>query len=235
MKQRTQATLTCIFIFATALALSFAGTTKMPRADAKKKSEATLTKPSIPIPDPPGTVNGRESPELIPDRVGFMLLFRFISEVNGENEKRAVREFVRRQMGLGRQPEINCPPPSGSGATNIPSFGSEEEDIDALIAAAESFHRQVAHLDGQAKAIKDQSWPNPTPEVMARLTLLQKQKEALADRVIATLGTKLSPAGLNRVSHHVNRRIKHLTKKFKGPQTLPGGAGWRPHAPKQHH
>lgn len=234
MKQKKRIALACISSFVASLALIFVGTTTILTASTTKEPILPSSQKNNPITNLEGTVNERENSGLIPDRVGFMLLFRFISEVNGDVEKKAMREFVRRQIGLGEQPAVNCPAPSGSSVTSNVSIGTEEEDIDTLITAAESFKRQVAQLDSQAKGIKDQFWPNPSPEVMGNLTLLQKQKEALADRTIATILTKLSPAGLNRVVSHVNHRVKPLTKRFPGPRTLPGGEGWKPHSPTQH-
>jgi hypothetical protein len=184
-------------------------------------------------PDPPGTIDGAKSPKMIPDRVAYMLLFRFISNHRkNETEEKQIREYVR-QLGLGKQ--RRCPPSVAPEDCSLPDVGSEDADIDALITAAESFQQRVSVLDAQAKEIKDRTWPNPSPETMAQLTLLQEQKEALADEIIASLPRRLSPGGLQRVVQHINKRLKHLTKRFPGPPSLPNGLGWKEHSPKHRH
>lgn len=183
-------------------------------------------------PDPPGTIDGAKNPEMIPDRIAYMLLFRFIStHRKNETEQKQIREYVR-QIGLGKQ--HRCPQSVVPDDCSLPNVGAGDSDIDALIAAAESFQQQVSVLDAQAKDIKDQTWPNPSPEVIAQLTLLQRQKETLADEIIASLPSQLSPGGLQRVIHHINQRVKHLTKRFPGPLSLPGGPGWQEHLPNYH-
>jgi hypothetical protein len=183
-------------------------------------------------PDPPGTIDGAKNPEMIPDRVAYMLLFRFISNHRkNETEQKQIREYVR-QIGLGKQ--RRCPPSVTPEDCSLPDVVSNDSDIDALIAAAESFQQRVSVLDAQAKEIKDRTWPNPRAEVMAQLTSLQRQKESLADELIASLSSRVSVAGLQRLSKHINQRIKHLTKRFPGPPSLPDGHGWREHSPKRH-
>lgn len=184
-------------------------------------------------PDPPGTVDGARNPEMILDRAAYMLLFRFISNhQKNENEKKQIREYVR-QTGLGRQ--HNCPESIAPADCSLPNVGVGDNDIDALLAAAAAFQQRVSVLDAQAKDIKDRTWPNPSPETMAQLTLLQEQKEALADEIIASLPRRLSPGGLQRVVQHINKRLKRLTKRFPGPPSLPNGLGWKEHSPKHRH
>jgi len=183
-------------------------------------------------PDPAGTVDGATKPEMIPNRVAYMLLFRFISN-HRENEakEKQIREYVR-GIGLGKQ--HRCPPHIAPDDCSLPNVGSGDSDIDALIGVSESFQQRVSILDAQAKNIKDRTWPNPGPEVWEQLTLLQQQKEILTDEIIASLPSRLSAGGLERVIKHINQRVKHLTKKFPGPSSLPNGPGWQEHQPKHH-
>lgn len=228
--------ITVLFIFvvisAIALAAATSGYVNSPSNKTLIVSKSTTApKPEKPQ-DPPGTIDGLKTPEAIPDRVAYMLLFRLISNRQGENADRRVRSYVR-QMGLGKQPQISCPPSNALEQNDYVTVGSEEADIDVFIAAAELFKQRVSVLDNQAKEIKDRTWPNPSKEVTDQLTVLQRQKEAIADEIIASLPNRLSNGGKEVIARHINLRVKRLTKKFPGPPSLPNGAEWQ--SSKMHH
>jgi hypothetical protein len=174
-------------------------------------------------PDNPGTINGAVNPELIPDQAAYSVLFRFIANRQTDDEKSRIRAYIR-QMGLGDQKCRSCP------LSSEPS----DKDIDALIAAAEVFQQRVGVLDRQVKEIKDRNWPNPSKEVMAQLTVLQRQKEVIVTEIVASLPGKLSADALEKVHRHTNERIKRKMKIVPGPANPPGGPGWRTHEPRRH-
>ena len=75
-----------------------------------------------------------------------------------------------------------------------------DDDINALLVAADEFVARVGVLDRQAKEIKDRHWPNPSAQVMETLRQMQSQKESIAD---------LQPERTHRVWLRQQRRV-HL-------------------------
>ena len=172
--------------------------------------------------DPPGAINGAKNPELIPTHVAYSTMFRMLSNRRTAAERNSIRTYVRQIIGLGKQNQCHgC----------RPSTGVSDTDLDALLAAAEEFHQRVSVLDAQAKEIKDQTWPNPSPEVMARLTALQQEKEEIIAQIAASLPRRLSAGGVERVLRHVNEHVKSHTTLTPTPPSPPGGSSWQ----HQHH
>jgi hypothetical protein len=167
--------------------------------------------------DPPGTINGAVTPQLIPDRVAYILLLRLIAD-RPDSERGVTRDYIR-HVGLGRQDCLDCPETAIS-----------DDDIDALLITAKEFQRRVEVLDAQAQRIKDENWPNPSAETMARLAKLERQHDAISDEIIASLPRRLSAGGLIRLRQHVAQRMKRNIKIYAGAVTPPGqgGEGWQP-------
>lgn len=169
--------------------------------------------------DPANSISGRKNPELIPDNVAYSTLFRMISNRRTEEEKYAIRAYLRQVVGLGRQCE-KCHQPAGT----------EDEDIDALLAAAEEFYQRVNVLDQQATALKDRNWPNPGPAALAELNELQKRQESLIGDAVASLPRRLSARGLQRVIQHVNGHVKQHITLTPAPSSPPYTQAWRHHS-----
>jgi hypothetical protein len=165
--------------------------------------------------DLPGTIDGAKNPELIPDAVAYSAIFRLLSNRRTEDEVIKARAYVK-QMGLGKHNCRACPP----------AIDTPESDVDALLAAAEEFYQRISVLDQQVAEIKDRTWPSPTAAIMAQLAGLQQQREAVATQVAASLPTRLTPEGMQRVSKHINEHVKQRLKLVPEPTTPPGGEGW---------
>lgn len=177
-----------------------------PVSSGNKPREQRQTRP-----DPPGTIDGATNPEMIPDSTAYRLLFKVLAGRQTENEKIKVQHYLRQS-----QP------------------GLKDEDINALLAAADEYQAHVGLLDKQAKEIKDRHWPNPAPDVMENLRRLQEQKEARVQQVIASLQHRLSADGLRSIERHIHERVKRRVKISPDAQSPPGGAGWAP-GPAKHH
>ena len=170
-------------------------------ANSPKTNPAAAQQPArAPAIDPPGTVNGATSPDMIPDRVAYSLVFRLISSQHGDEARQRIRSYVR-QLGLGKK---TCE------TSTLP--GSDESDIEAFLAAADEYGQRVGILDRQVKEIKDRNWPNPSPQVMLQLEQLQKRKEAIADEIINSLSRRISKDGLMAVRTSIGDRVKHRVK-----------------------
>ena len=163
-------------------------------------------------PDPPGTINGAVNPELIPDRTAYILLLRLLAGRHTEEEKISMKYYLRRD-----RPNLT------------------DEDINALLVAADEFVARVGVLDRKAKEIKDRYWPNPPAHVMETLRQMQSQKELIADQVISSLSGRLSRGGLRDVHAFVNERVKSRTKINESAKSPPGGPEWQPRTPKDDH
>lgn len=153
--------------------------------------------------EPRGTIDGARNPELIPDHVAYLLMFRFIAGGQTAGTRERIEPYIR-QIGLGDQECSSCP--------RRRNFEDRDADINALLAAADEFQQRVGALDNQVIEIKRRNWPNPSPEVMAQLTRLQRQKEAIVMEIMASLPGRLSAEGMDRLRVHINERVKRRIK-----------------------
>lgn len=150
--------------------------------------------------NPPNTINGATNPELIPDHVAYSLLFRFLANRENEGDKKAIRAYIR-QMGLGKKKCKDCE-----------ASETQDTDIDSLLAVAEEFNRRVAVLDRQAFNLRVNNQSPRSPQVMAQLADLQRQKEALVEEIIASLPQHLSVDAMKEMRNHINERVKRKIK-----------------------
>jgi hypothetical protein len=161
-------------------------------------------------PDKPGTINGAQAPDLIPDRTAYLMLFRLLAGRNSEVEKNRAKAYIRQIYGCTKCSKLS---------------DKEQEEIDSnlegLLAAVEEFDREVKVLDQQAKAIKDQSWPNPSSSVMAELTRLQAEKEKLIDKTVTSLSKRLTLGGRAKLKQHIDQQVKRKIKLVPSPQSPP--------------
>ena len=163
--------------------------------------------------DRPGTINGAVNPELIADHVAFLVIFRMVADRKTAEEKSRIRPYIRRLLGI-KCP--SCGPPDESTGRTVEM---DEADIDAVVAAAEEFHREVSVLDKKVEEIKWRSWPDPGASAMGQLKRLQAQKEAIALRCAASLRSRLTPASQENFNKEVNGHIKRRIKLTPGPQS----------------
>ena len=154
--------------------------------------------------DQPGTINGKEHPELIPDYVAYAMLFRVIANRPEESAQRSIRTYVKQIFQCSQ-----C---------NNPPGASSDGDIDALLAVAEEHHRRISVLDTQAAKIKGRSWPEPAPEVLAKLTQLQAQNDALTADIASSLPAHLSGRGMENLQRYIVEHVKPAIKIVPGPQ-----------------
>lgn len=139
-------------------------------------------------PDPLGTIDGATNPEMIPDHVAYMLIFRTIATPQGTDFEKARSRAWAKFSGL------------------------DEGEAYKLIEAANEFVTQVKPLDQQAHEIKNRSWPNPDASVMAQLTALQARKEALVANIITSLPNRLGELTAEKLHQHVSDNLKRKMK-----------------------
>lgn len=151
------------------------------------------------------SINKNKNPETISDIVAFSLFFRFIAGNQDAEAKKRIRSYVK-QIGLGKCKACSIEANKDRGT---------EQDLNALISAADEFQRRVSILDSQAVEIKSNNQPNP--QVTVQLKQLQIQKEAIVAEIVSSLPYKLTNTGLDKVRQHVNERVKK-TSTLKAEQ-----------------
>jgi hypothetical protein len=83
-------------------------------------------------------IDGSKNPEQIPDHVAYGMVFRLLANRTNESEKQSVRAYIN-QLGLGAKKCIAC----GGDARDE----TADPEIDALLAAAETYNQQVSSFD----------------------------------------------------------------------------------------
>jgi hypothetical protein len=142
----------------------------------------------------PNISGNKTNPADNPDRLAFMLLFRFLSnplQSQDEKVRKQSRAYLK-QVPLGKK---RC-------ATCSDADPTEDVDANALIGVANEYQLRVKVLDERAVRLKQQNQRNPIPNLREQLIDLQRQKEALADELIASLP--------RRLSNHANLELKRL-------------------------
>ncbi|MGI8787883.1 MAG: hypothetical protein ACR2HG_09005 [Pyrinomonadaceae bacterium] len=168
------------------------------------KTEGTISTTAEPKLQNSSSTNNQANPDDIPDRLAYMLLFRFLSnssQSQDENVRRQARVYLKRTP-IGRQSCNTCAVPDPAA----------EADISVLIAAANEFQQRVDILDQQATRLKRQNRVNPNPNITAQLAQLQQRKEALADTIIAALPGRLSNEGRQGLQRFIREYVKRGIK-----------------------
>ena len=140
------------------------------------------------------TINGAGNPDVIPDCVAYEFFFRSLVTSPSEGDKGQGRiEAFARQAGL------------------------RDSQINALLIEAKAFYREINAFDRQVRAIKDQTWPDPPPDVWVRLRDIQKQKEAAiieqSNAILARRGAEAGAKLANFINDYVKRRVKGYSAK----------------------
>lgn len=196
-------------------------TKKPSEVGAAPAEPANRARQEQPADDDPYVTDGEKHPERIPDHVAYSLLFRMIANRKTDEEKGRIRAYLA-EAGLGKSGCPTCPKMQPQDASR-----GTDADADALIAAAEEYHRRVGVLDRRAKELKQRGKAEAIPNVKGQLTALQRQKEVLVIGIVNSLSARLSANGLEKVRQHVNERVKRKVKIRTEPgrpdQPNPGG------------
>ncbi len=160
---------------------------------APGRTIALASAPATPD-NPPGTIDGSVTPQLIPDSTAYQLFFNFFS-----NRTASERGKLQAYCNKATLASLN---------------------LDSILAAAAYYQQLVAPVDAQAQAIRDGN-PHATAQdaalVNAQFAHLQAQREALVTAVIAKLPDFVGPDGAVAIRQHIDGRIKPRTKIVPGP------------------
>jgi len=190
MKIRIHAVVS-LFVVLAGGAVIGAGVGKSPGYNSQDKVHPTQHTPEQP---PPILVDGSLTPDAIPDRIAYEFFFTSIYTPSHANEiERKNARALARLSGL------------------------DDTKVDWLLQSAIDLRQKLNLLDSQAAELKDRHWPYPSNEVLNRLDVLQKEKEAMFDEVIARLPRVFGGDGQQLLS----QRIIEIKKKVKVYQQIP--------------
>jgi len=150
--------------------------------------------------DPPGTIDGAKTPELIPDETALALLFRALNE-----PEQATDLQRQRSRALVR------------------SAGLDEADTENLFRLARKFNSEIAILDGKAAQIHTKRSIDaavagrpllaviPSSDDGRALTSLNQDRKQTTGRILLELQTTMSLNGASEFG----RYLQNLKRKIK--------------------
>lgn len=202
MKVKLMAVL-LIAVLASALAMTTASSNT-------SKNLAVAKAPTIkPLPqDPAGTTDGATQADMIPDRVAYSLLFRFLSGRSTEAEKHRARAYVKMIFG--------CKDCDSKKETDEEKAATAAE-IEAFFSIASDFERNVAALDHQARETKGSPGTKLDKKAKDKLVNLKKQKDTFVDSLVASLPSRLGASGVAKLRRYIKEEFKKKIKMGPAP------------------
>lgn len=206
--------LTAVLLF-TIVASTLAITTAS--SNTSKNPVVSKAPATTPLPqDPTGTIDGATQPDMVPDRVAYSLLFRFLSGRNTEDEKNRARAYVRMIFGC-KDCRTEKETPEQKAAA--------QAEVEAFLSIAADFEKHVSALDRQARETKGPVGAKPDVEARKKLGQLKKQKDSFVDGLVASLPSRLGASAVAKLRRYMKEEFKQKVKI--GParrQTAPAGA-----------
>src|SRR5262245_16184133 len=144
-------------------------------------------------PDPPGTIDGKQNPQAIPDHAAYGAVLRMLMpRQNSDFERRRALAWAR-------------------------IAGLDEAAANELYAMATEFGRRIEPVDRQLTKVKNRStWPDPDEQTKQQLNELNMQKEQIVVELTASLATKMGVSGADKLQRYVNEKVKRKMKIVPG-------------------
>lgn len=169
-----------------AIALIGVGIARAGRGQNIHASHGVQGQTQIALPSP--IADGATNPDAVPDLIAYEILLNSIAEGNGAGELDRLRADV-----LAKQTKLSA------------------EKVELLKQHASNFQLEIRALDTEVEELKKAHWPKPSPAVMNQLAALQKQKEAILDRVIHAYLARLS----DEEKQQFNARLMEIKRNVK--------------------
>ncbi len=134
------------------------------------------------------TVSGENNPQLIPDRIAYLIVFRLLGSYENETEHKRLRGFVKQNLGI-----------------------TDHKEIEAVFRLADDFKQRVSPVENQINLIKDRYHPSHSPfskDDRKELEELKKDKEKIVDDLIADIPSRLSADGKDKLHRNIQERVK---------------------------
>ena len=144
--------------------------------------------------DPPGTIDGSSTPQLIPDVAAYELFFDFFSN-RAPNERGKLQAYCNQTALAG-------------------------VDLDSIFAVVNYYQQQVAPINAKAQAIRDSNRGLTMQDAMlvnAQLAPIAAEKAAVVQEMIAKIPNFVGAAGALAIRQHIDGRMKPHTKIVPGP------------------
>ncbi len=143
--------------------------------------------------DPPGTIDGSSTPQLISDVVAYELFFDFFSN-RAPNERGKLQAYCNQTALAG-------------------------VDLDSIFAVVNYYQQQVAPINAKAQAIRESNRGLTMQDAMLvneQLAPIAAQKAAVVQEVIAKISNFVGAAGALAIRQHIDGRMKPHTKIVPG-------------------
>ncbi len=196
-------------LMAVLLIAAIASTLAMTTASSNTSKDLAVAKaPTImPLPqDPAGTTDGATQADMIPDRVAYSLLFRFLSGRHTEEEKNRARAYVRMIFGCK-----DCE------SQTEEQKAATAAEIEAFFSIASDFERNVGALDHQARETKGTPGTKLDKKAKDKLVNLKKQKDTFVDSLVASLPSRLGASGVAKLRRYIKEEFKKKIKMGPAP------------------
>ncbi|SRR6266851_3652320 len=188
-----------LFIFLGLAVISTAAFVAAPKGNTEH-STSSITAPkdgtaqaATLLQDPPGTIDGAITPELIPDDVAYSLFFNFLAGRGTEKEKNSLRAYMQ-QVQLG------------------------DIDLEALISTSQEYQNALNNIDTQQSALARANHQD-LRGIETQLNELQQRRLVLLNEKVQSLPNRLGKTGAANIQRHVMEYIKRKVKIIPGPMT----------------
>jgi hypothetical protein len=164
------------------------GSTATPQTETVASTDQTAPVTA----DPPGTIDGAKTPDLIPDDVALRMIVLAVAEPTDASDEAKERARAK-----------------------IAPIGFSEEDAAAFLNLLAEYQDQVDAVDKQVAEVYERTpIPDPASTVYKQLLDLGKQKDRLTNDNVAAIPAKLSQDGLLMLS-------AYLPEAKKGMKIIP--------------
>jgi len=168
--------------------------TKTPAPEAAPRPILRAT-PEL-IQDPPGTIDGAVTPDLIPDDVAYALFFKFLAGRRTVEQKSSLRSFVKQRPLLA------------------------DIDVEALMRVADEFQEAYKAIENDEKSLAAAS-DHRSPKLDAQFALLKQRKLSLVNERVGALPNIIGTDGAERLRRHVIEYVKRKVKIAPPPSMPP--------------
>ncbi len=167
-----------------------------------RKSQGAI-KSTTPDNYPDGTIHGDQNPKAIPDTVAYSLFLRSLLTPSGVAMATDSKLFSKAKKDTGLA----------------------DDDLVKLKGIAEEYKLYSDKLDQQVKEIKDSNWPDPSPETMKQLELLQAQKDLYISKSFQSLTGRLGANPKAALSKYFDNDLKKKVKIIPDLKDFPSKWG----------
>lgn len=139
--------------------------------------------------DPAGTVDGSVTPSAIPNHIAYEMFFNSL--------------IPPKELGINAE---------GAVRAKLQQIGLSDSDQGALRFLAGEFKTRLNSLDNQVNAMRAENLQATSPATLARLGELQKQKQAMVEEMMGSIGQKISADGNAKIAQHIDDYVKRRIK-----------------------